>query len=41
VRNLTDYPGVTGDITCDEVGECSTSGPRFYIIRSGEWVPAY
>lgn len=40
VRHLTDYPGVTGDITCDEVGECSTSGPRFYTIQDGEWVPA-
>ena len=40
VRNLTDYPGITGVITCSEIGECSTTGPRFYVIQDGEWVPA-
>jgi branched-chain amino acid transport system substrate-binding protein len=40
VRKLSDYPGVGGVITCDAVGECSTSGPTFYTIESGQWVPA-
>ena len=40
VRSLSGYPGLSGEITCDRVGECSTSGPTFYVIRGGEWVPA-
>jgi branched-chain amino acid transport system substrate-binding protein len=40
VRNLSGYPGVSGEITCDAVGECSTSGPTFYMIEGDEWVPA-
>ncbi len=40
VRNLRDYPGLSGIMTCDEVGECSTTGPSFYVIRQGQWVPA-
>lgn len=40
VRGLTTFPGITGEITCNEVGECSTTGPRFYVIQDGEWVPA-
>ncbi len=40
VRGTKDYPGLSGSITCDQIGECSTSGPSFYVIRNGEWVPA-
>lgn len=40
VRTLRGYPGLTGEIRCSEVGECSTTGPSFFMIAGGEWVPA-
>jgi branched-chain amino acid transport system substrate-binding protein len=40
VRGTTDYQGLSGVVTCDETGECSSSGPTFYIIQDGEWVEA-
>jgi branched-chain amino acid transport system substrate-binding protein len=41
VRNLSGYAGISGDITCDAIGECSTSGPTFYTIERGRWVPSH
>ena len=35
----TDYSGLTGMIKCDEVGECNASGPTFYKVENGVWVP--
>jgi len=35
----TDFVGLTGMIKCDEVGECNASGPSFYIVEDGVWVP--
>lgn len=40
VRGLTNYQGISGTVSCDTTGECSASGPTFYIITDGEWVPA-
>ncbi len=40
VRNLKDYKGLTGTITCDKVGECNATGPIFYIVKDGKWVAA-
>lgn len=40
VRGLKDYQGISGVITCQENGECNASGPVFYIVKNGEWVPA-
>jgi branched-chain amino acid transport system substrate-binding protein len=40
VRGLKDYQGITGNITCSEVGECNTAGPTFYSIKDGDWVQA-
>jgi len=40
VRSTTSYMGITGDVTCNEVGECNTAGPTFYIVSGGEWVQA-
>lgn len=37
VRTLSGYQGLTGEITCDEVGECNASGPTFYIVKNGAW----
>lgn len=40
VRTMKDYQGIAGVITCQENGECNASGPVFYIVEGGEWVPA-
>jgi branched-chain amino acid transport system substrate-binding protein len=38
VRN-TDFVGLTGAVICDEIGECNASGPTFYQVVDGVWVP--
>jgi len=38
VRN-TDFVGLTGVVKCDEIGECNASGPTFYRVEDGVWVP--
>jgi len=38
VRN-TSYVGLTGLVECDAVGECNASGPAFYEVVDGAWVP--
>lgn len=40
VRGMKDYQGIAGVITCKDNGECNASGPVFYIVKGGEWVPA-
>lgn len=40
VRGMKGYQGITGDITCNETGECNTAGPTFYVIKDGQWVEA-
>jgi branched-chain amino acid transport system substrate-binding protein len=40
VRTINNYQGLSGVVTCDEVGECSASGPTFYQDLGGEWVAA-
>jgi branched-chain amino acid transport system substrate-binding protein len=40
VRNIKDYQGLSGVVTCDPTGECSSSGPTFYLIQNGAWVEA-
>ena len=27
-------------LRCNEVGECNTAGPTFYMVENGEWVEA-
>ncbi len=39
VRNLKDYKGLTDTLTCDINGECNRSGPTFYVVQAGNWVP--
>ena len=39
VRGTSGYEALTGTMTCDEVGECNASGPTFYVVSNGEWVP--
>jgi branched-chain amino acid transport system substrate-binding protein len=38
VRN-SDFTGLTGLIKCDDIGECNASGPTFYQVVDGIWVP--
>lgn len=40
VRSIKDYKGLSGMVSCDAVGECSASGPTFYVVQGGEWVEA-
>ena len=38
VRNTTDWTGVSGTYTCNEIGECNSEGPAFETVVNGEWV---
>jgi len=40
VRGTKDYQGLSGVISCDETGECGSSGPVFYVVKDGDWVEA-
>jgi len=40
VRSTKDYQGLSGVVTCNAVGECSSSGPTFYVDQGGQWVEA-
>ena len=40
VRGVKGYQGLSGTVTCSDVGECAGSGPTFYIIQGGKWVEA-
>lgn len=38
IRATTDYPGLTGNITCDEFGDCGTGEVTVYVVQDGQWV---
>jgi branched-chain amino acid transport system substrate-binding protein len=38
IRGLTDYTGISGTYTCDEIGECNAEGPQFWTVTDGEYV---
>jgi len=38
VRGLTDYTGISGTYSCDEIGECNVEGPQFWTLTGGEYV---
>lgn len=40
VRATKDFPGLTGNLTCSEVGECAAATIQFMVVKDGEWVPA-
>jgi branched-chain amino acid transport system substrate-binding protein len=40
VRNVKDYKGLSGTVTCGTTGECAGSSPTFYIVQDNMWVPA-
>jgi len=35
----SNFVGLTGLIKCDDIGECNASGPTFYQVEDGAWVP--
>jgi branched-chain amino acid transport system substrate-binding protein len=35
----SDFVGLTGAVICDEIGECNASGPAWYQVVDGAWVP--
>jgi branched-chain amino acid transport system substrate-binding protein len=37
VRSTKDYQGLSGVVTCDSTGECSSSGPTFYVDKGSKW----
>jgi len=37
VRGTSGYAGLTGDVTCDENGECSKGGFDIFLITDGKW----
>lgn len=40
VRGMTNYVGLSGTFTCNEVGECNTDRPSFVKVQDGAFVPA-
>ncbi|MDO9546443.1 MAG: branched-chain amino acid ABC transporter substrate-binding protein [Pelolinea sp.] len=40
VRGLTNYTGISGTYTCDEIGECNVEGPQFMTIVDGAFAYA-
>ena len=38
VRGTKGYQGLTGSITCNDVGECAAASIVFVIAENGEWV---
>ena len=39
IRGLTEYVGISGTFSCDDVGECNVEGPQFVTVTDGEFVP--
>jgi branched-chain amino acid transport system substrate-binding protein len=40
VREIEGYEGLTGTLTCSEIGECGTGSIGINIVEDGEWVAA-
>jgi branched-chain amino acid transport system substrate-binding protein len=38
VRSTADYQGLTGMITCSEIGECAAASILFMVVENGDWV---
>jgi branched-chain amino acid transport system substrate-binding protein len=37
-RNTTDLDGLTGNLTCDEFGDCGAGAIAIWQVQNGEWV---
>ena len=40
IRNLTEWAGISGTYTCDDIGECNAEGPQIWVVKDGDFVPA-
>jgi branched-chain amino acid transport system substrate-binding protein len=38
VRGTKDFPGITGTISCSDVGECNATGPAVFEVKDGAFV---
>ena len=38
VRGLSNYVGISGTYTCDDVGDCNIEGPQFHKVVDGKFV---
>jgi len=38
VRGTKDFQGLTGNITCSDVGECNATGPAVFQVKDGKFV---
>ncbi|HET7684860.1 MAG TPA: branched-chain amino acid ABC transporter substrate-binding protein [Candidatus Limnocylindria bacterium] len=41
IAGLSNYPGLTGDLTCNENGDCANSTITVREVREGEFVPIW
>lgn len=39
IRNTENYEGLTGTLSCDEIGDCGAGSIGINIVEDGEWVP--
>ncbi|MCB0112987.1 MAG: branched-chain amino acid ABC transporter substrate-binding protein [Caldilineaceae bacterium] len=38
IRDTSDLAGLTGTLTCDDMGECGAGGIQIFQVQGGEWV---
>jgi branched-chain amino acid transport system substrate-binding protein len=41
VAGLTDFPGLTGNLTCDENGDCGSDEVSIAQLEAGEFTEVY
>jgi branched-chain amino acid transport system substrate-binding protein len=39
IRNTENYEGLTGTLSCNEIGDCGAGSIGINIVEDGEWVP--
>lgn len=39
LRNTTEYAGLTGTLTCSEIGDCGATVFDIYVVEDGEFIP--
>ncbi|MEX1248527.1 MAG: branched-chain amino acid ABC transporter substrate-binding protein [Anaerolineales bacterium] len=38
IRSTSNFPGITGTLTCTEIGDCSAGGIAIYVVEDGAFV---
>ena len=38
IRSTSGFPGITGTLTCTEIGDCSAGGIAIYVVQDGAFV---